>query len=121
MTDTIVIPASAIAKICHEANKAYCESLGDTSQVHWDEAPDNIKQSAINGVEAILNGTVTQPSDSHNNWLEFKKNDGWKYGPVKDAEKKEHPCFVPYEKLPEDQKLKDALFWNVANTFIIPF
>ena len=26
--------------------------------------------------------------------------DGWKYGPVKDPEKKEHPCFVPYDDLP---------------------
>jgi len=35
---------------------------------------------------------------------------GWKYGAVKDADKKEHPCFVPYEELPKEQQAKDHLF-----------
>ena len=30
--------------------------------------------------------------------------------PVKDADKKEHPCLVPYEQLPTEQKVKDAIF-----------
>ena len=40
-----------IARICHEANAAYCLSLGDTSQTDWDNAPDWQKKSAINGVK----------------------------------------------------------------------
>lgn len=28
-----------IAKVCHEANKAYCETLGDYSQPEWEAAP----------------------------------------------------------------------------------
>ena len=40
-----------VARICHEANRGYCEALGDTSQVPWDEAPENIKFSAIAGVK----------------------------------------------------------------------
>lgn len=34
---------------------------------------------------------------SHENWLRDKEKDGWTFGPVKDAEKKEHPCFVPFD------------------------
>jgi hypothetical protein len=49
------------------------------------------------------------PEDSHNSWLKEKQDDGWAYGTEKDTEKKLHPCFVPYEDLPEVQKAKDYL------------
>jgi len=29
-----------IAKVAYQVNKAYCESLGDTSQVNWDDCPE---------------------------------------------------------------------------------
>lgn len=102
------------ARIAHQLNKAVCESQGDNSQVDWDDAPENIQESAKNGVEFVLGNPFAKPSDSHENWLKFKKEDGWKYGPVKDAEKKEHPCFVPYNELPPEQKLKDYTFKSVV-------
>ncbi len=99
-----------IAKVAHELNKALCESQGDTSQVSWDDAPDWQKKSAINGVKMHLENPDATPEMSHENWLAEKKADGWKYGKVKDADKKEHPCFVPYQQLPESQKAKDYIF-----------
>lgn len=106
-----------IAKICHEANKAFCESVNDYSQSHWDFAPDWQKQSAINGVEYNLANPNCSPSDTHENWLKVKLADGWKYGDVKDVERKLHPCIMPYDKLPEHQKFKDHLFKNIVKTF----
>jgi len=47
--------------------------------------------------------------------LKVKEADGWKYGPVKDAEKKEHPCFRPYNLLPRDQKAKDYIFRAIVH------
>ena len=35
-------------------------------------------------------------------------------GPVKDPEKKEHPCFLPYDELPLSQRIKDYLFTAVV-------
>ena len=58
---------------------------------------------------------TSKPSDSHESWLKEKKEDGWKYGKVKDVEKKEHPCFVPYEELPSDQKVKDYVFIAIVD------
>ena len=43
-----------IAKICYQANKAYCESIGDNSQVVWEESPTWQKEAAINGVNFII-------------------------------------------------------------------
>jgi hypothetical protein len=104
----------AIAKVCHEANRAYCAGLGDNSQPAWNDAPEWQKQSAINGVNHALTAPAAAPSDSHESWLAEKRAAGWKYGPVKDPEKKEHPCFVPYEQLPDEQKRKDTLFLAVV-------
>ena len=105
-----ILTVLAIASIAHELNKAYCESQGDTSQVDWDKAPDWQKDSAVKGVEFHLTNPDATPENSHESWLKQKQEEGWKYGPVKDVERKEHPCFVPYAELPEAQKAKDYVF-----------
>ena len=105
------------AKVCHEANRALCEALGDTSQTAWDDAPMWQKESAINGVVFNLGNPTAPASASHDNWLAEKKRDGWKHGPVKDADKKEHPCFVPYGDLPVEQQTKDVLFKAIVGAF----
>lgn len=103
-----------IAEIVHEANRAYCHTIGDDSQVPFADAPQWQRDSAVNGVEGILNGTITKPEQSHESWLAEKERTGWKYGPVKNAETKEHPCFVPYAALPPEQQVKDAIFFAIV-------
>ena len=103
-----------IAEMCHEVNRLYCRKLGDFSQLGWDEAPAWQRESAIKGVQHALENPNAKPSDSHESWLAEKKAAGWQYGPVKNPELKEHPCFVPYDELPEEQKRKDALFLAVV-------
>lgn len=105
-----------IAKVCYEVNKAYCESIGDNSQPLWSEAPEWQKSSVINGVNFHLLNPDAKPSDSHENWLKQKQDEGWKYGPVKNPETKEHPCFVPYDQLPTEQKSKDYIFRQVIHS-----
>lgn len=55
-----------IAKVCHEANRAYCSTLGDNSQVSWEDAPEWQISSAINGVQYHLDNPGSKPEDSHN-------------------------------------------------------
>lgn len=105
-----------IAQVAHEINKAYCESIGDTSQPEWDAAPDWQRRSAIGGVEFHLDHPDASPSASHESWLKQKTEEGWKYGPVKNPETKEHPCFVPYNELPTEQKSKDFLFKQIVHS-----
>ncbi len=99
-----------IAAVCHEANRVYCQSIGDDSQVFWFSAPGWQRESAINGVKFNLANPKAPASASHDNWLKEKMEAGWVYGPVKDAEKKTHPCCVPYNQLPVEQRRKDYLF-----------
>lgn len=103
-----------LAKITHEANAAYCESIGDFSQKPFHEAPDWQVESAIKGVQFNLENPDAPASASHDSWLKEKEEKGWKYRPVKDETKKEHPCYVPYEELPKNQQAKDYLFKSIV-------
>jgi hypothetical protein len=107
-----------IASVAHEVNRAYCEAIGDLSQPKWVDAPDWQKQSAVNGVKMHIDNPEAGASASHEAWLKEKEATGWKYGPVKDPEKKEHPCFVPYDQLPKEQQVKDYLFRGVVHGIV---
>ena len=117
-----MITHETIAKVCHEANRAWCEVLGDMSQPRWEDAPDWQRDSAISGVRVYAEARVkgmnpdspSQYGQSHNSWLEEKLRAGWTYGPVKDPDKKQHPCMLPYSSLPIEQKLKDQIFIGIC-------
>jgi hypothetical protein len=104
-----------IAKVCHEANKAYCEGIGDNSQKSWNEAEQWQRDSAVKGVEYRLDNSTAAPSAQHDAWMADKVKDGWVYGEEKDATAKTHPCIVPYNELPEEQRKKDSLFQAVVD------
>lgn len=105
---------SKIAKICHEVNRSYCQALGDNSQPAWEDAPDWMQTSAANGVDLHLDNPGAGPEATHESWMVEKEKNGWKYGPVKDAGKKEHPCMVPFCELPVEQQAKDFIFRSVV-------
>lgn len=99
-----------IAKICHDANKSFCEINGDTSQKSWEEAEEWQRDSAKKGVRFAIGNPDAPASSQHDAWLADKVSQGWVYGEVKDADKKTHPCIVPFESLPDFQQKKDHLF-----------
>ena len=105
---------SLIAKVCHDANRSWCNANDDHSQPAWEDAPDWQIESAINGVYHALTYEDATPAESHSNWMADKIADGWVYGEVKDAVAKTHPCMVPYDDLPEFQRKKDALFLAIV-------
>lgn len=43
----------------------------------------------------------------HEVWSKNRMKEGWTYGPVRDDVNKKHPCLVPYEELPENEKEYD--------------
>ena len=106
----------AAARAAHEANRAWCIAHGDLSQPSWDDAPDWQRSSALAGVQGVMAGNG--PRQSHESWLSHKAADGWRWGPVKDPERKEHPCFVPYDDLPPEQAAKDAIYVAVVRAVL---
>lgn len=44
---------------------------------------------------------------NHDVWARQRITDGWRYGPQRNDDRKEHPCLAPYEELPESEKEYD--------------
>lgn len=66
-----------------------------------------------------MNNPDATPEQSHKNWLAEKKAAGWSWGAVKDVDKKEHPCYIQYERLPIEQRVKDYLFRGIVHATLI--
>lgn len=43
----------------------------------------------------------------HEVWAESRMNEGWTYGEQRNDSKKQHPCLVAYDQLPESEKEYD--------------
>lgn len=43
----------------------------------------------------------------HDVWAESRIKQGWTYGPQRDDVLKKHPCLVPYQELPDEEKQYD--------------
>lgn len=104
-----------IARTCHQANKVLCEANDDFTQQDWDNAQEWQKESAIKGVAFRIANPDAPESAQHDAWMKDKVESGWIYGEVKDAEKKTHPCIVPFSELPEFQQKKDKLFCAIVD------
>ena len=104
-----------IAELCHETNGLYCRLIGDQPQAPWENAEQWQRDSAVAGVKFRLENPTASDSAQHEAWLKDKVDNEWVYGPVKDPEKKEHPCCVPYGELPIEQRRKDGLFSGIVD------
>jgi hypothetical protein len=88
--------------------------MNDISQDAWKNAPDWQRESAIKGVQFILDNPNTFSEAVHQAWMDQKLAEGWVYGEEKDAVAKTHPCLVSYERLPVEQQRKDKLFQAIV-------
>lgn len=43
----------------------------------------------------------------HEVWAQSRMEQGWTYGKERSDALKQHPCLIPYEELPEDEKAYD--------------
>lgn len=105
-----------IAKLAFNANANYCKLLNQKTLKNWDEASDQIRESTINGVETLINNPEMTPEESHKNWMEWRGENGWIWGEVKDEEKKTHPNMVEYDELPDTEKIKDFIFHSIVRS-----
>ena len=55
----------------------------------------------------LLELTELLAKNTHEIWAQQRFSEGWKYGAERNDERKEHPCLVSYENLPESEKEYD--------------
>jgi len=107
--------AQLIARVAHEAVRAYKQALSQDTLPAWEEAPAWMHEASLAAVRDRLADPDAPPSAQHEAWLAEKQAAGWRYGAVKDAEAKTHPLMVPYEALPEAERRKDALIQAIVD------
>lgn len=105
---------SRLVLAIHEANKEIQQQTGEFIP----QLSEHLTKSILDGVYYVLDNPNCTPEQQHNNWCYFKRADGWRYGPEKDFERKEHPCLVPYSELPDVQQRKDSVFRQTLDNFI---
>lgn len=72
-----------------------------------DYTPKPIDTSKVMLPEELLQLVESMAKNVHEVWARTRIEQGWTYGPERiDAEKK-HPCLVPYDQLPEEEKVFD--------------
>lgn len=69
--------------------------------------PKPIDTSDIILPEELLTLTEKIAENVHDVWAAGRFEQGWTYGSVRNDERKETPCLVPYNELPESEKEYD--------------
>lgn len=93
-------------QICHMAWVAY--QMGAGQKYNVNPTQEQLR-SHLDAVKFFLKNPNATPKQNHNNWVQFKLTNGWKYGKKKDVVKKTHPDIMLYEKLPKVEKMKDTM------------
>lgn len=107
------------AQLAHDINRLYALSHGETNVYPaWDDAPEEIKDSAYAGVVFLYDNPTATAKDQHDAWCVHKVKQGWEPGPLKDDKLKTHPCLVPYAELPVQQRLKDEIYQTIVRAIL---
>ena len=69
--------------------------------------PKPIDTENITLTKEHLKLTELLAKNTHELWSQQRLSEGWTYGEKRDDVKKEHPCLVPYEDLPDSEKEYD--------------
>lgn len=55
----------------------------------------------------LLELTEALARHAHAVWMRRRLEEGWRFGPVRDDARREHPCLVPYGRLPDSEQQYD--------------
>lgn len=69
--------------------------------------PNPIDTSNIELPEGLLNLADKIAENVHDVWAKGRMAQGWTYGEKRDDAKLETPCLVPYNELPDSEKVYD--------------
>lgn len=69
--------------------------------------PLPIDTSSIVLSKELLDLRETIAENVHENWAATRLHEGWTWGPARNDTLKQHPCLIPYNELPEEEKEYD--------------
>lgn len=69
--------------------------------------PHPLDTSSVQLSREILELTEQLAKNAHEVWAKERIAQGWRVGRERNDSRKEHPCLIPYEELPESEKVYD--------------
>lgn len=75
------------------------------SREEYVPCPEDLSGISLAEEITILSESIAK--NVHEVWAKARMEEGWTYGEFRDDQLKEHPCLVPYEDLPEEEKAYD--------------
>ena len=69
--------------------------------------PKPIDTSHVELAADILDLTEQLAENTHENWAKQRLSDGWRRGPKRSDDEKQHPGLIPYRELPESEREYD--------------
>ena len=69
--------------------------------------PNPVNVTEIQLPEELMALAEAISKNVHEVWAQNRMKEGWTYGPVRDDAKRQSPCLIPYEQLPEEEKSYD--------------
>lgn len=70
-------------------------------------SPKPIDTQNIKVPEELIELAEILSRNVHETWASERIRQGWQYGPERNDSRKHHPCLVPYEELPEEERTFD--------------
>lgn len=106
-----------IAQECHNKNNELMMMNGEEQNGNWDSLDRHTKFINLKSVIKALENPDLTAKDMHDEWMNNKIADGWKFGDVKDPELKTHPLIIDYDLMKDVDKMKDQIFIDVCNKY----
>ena len=72
-----------------------------------DYIPEPMDLSSVDLPESLIQLSERIAENVHEVWAKARMDEGWTYGEKRDDIHKKHPCLVPYDELPEEEKEYD--------------
>ena len=69
-----------------------------------DYTPEPMDLSSVDLPESLIQLSERIAENVHEVWAKARMDEGWTYGGKRDDIHKKHPCLVPYDELPEEEK-----------------
>ena len=72
-----------------------------------DYIPEPMDLTSVDLPESLIQLSERIAENVHEVWAKARMDEGWTYGEKRDDIHKKHPCLVPYDELPEEEKEYD--------------
>lgn len=69
--------------------------------------PQPIDTKEVTLPEELMVLVEAMAKNVHEVWAETRIEQGWTFGPERNDSLKHHPCLIPYEELPEEEREYD--------------